>query len=90
VPAFERGLSTPLLLWLGRNSYSLYLVHALVLVTLTHLLSRWLDMRVIAGLVLLCSLAAAEAMYWGIERPSIDIGRSLMGRRVIVPQPATT
>ena len=72
---FARVLRQPVLAWLGRVSFSLYLVHELVLAVLHHLLhgavAPWLI------LVLSCCLAlvAAQIFYSVIERRSHHLAR---------------
>jgi peptidoglycan/LPS O-acetylase OafA/YrhL len=68
--------------WLGRVSYSLYLLHVPVLLTVVHL---WGDQE---PLLLLCaitgaiSLVVAEISYRMIEAPTIAFGRKLASRLV--------
>jgi peptidoglycan/LPS O-acetylase OafA/YrhL len=73
----DRVLISSPLLWLGRVSYSLYLIHVPILIATVHLtwgvLPLWLTLT---GVVVL-SLVIAEAMYRLIEEPSIRLGRFL-------------
>jgi len=63
------------LTWLGRISYSLYLVHFPILLTSVHLLHGRLPLPAIFGLVILTSLVAADVMNRVVEQPSIAFGR---------------
>lgn len=69
-----RLLSKRPLVWLGRISYSLYLIHALVILTLIYTLRDYLPIPFIVTLVLPVSLALAAVMNRLIEAPSISLG----------------
>ena len=64
-------------LWVGRVSYSLYLSHLVVLLTLIHLLQGFLP----AYLTIVCvpplALAAAYVLFRFVERPAMALGRIL-------------
>jgi peptidoglycan/LPS O-acetylase OafA/YrhL len=66
--------------WLGRVSYSLYLIHLVVILALAHAFHA----RVSAGLLVVSAvpmaLLAAEVMYRCIELPSQNLGRQLAAR----------
>lgn len=75
----RRMLEAAPLVGLGAISYSLYLVHVPVLLTLLHLMPSapaWVA-SVVAPAV---SVAAAALLYWLVERPSIRLGRQLADR----------
>jgi len=76
-PGAARALSIPPIRFLGRVSYSLYLLHHTVLLLIAPLASRPLDFFVLTPLLLLLSLGAAELSYRWIELPSISLGRRL-------------
>jgi peptidoglycan/LPS O-acetylase OafA/YrhL len=63
-------------LWLGRISYSLYLMHPLIVVLVVHWTVRPLAMLV----VVVGSLALAEATYRFVELPFQGMGRRLQRR----------
>lgn len=67
------------LMWLGRISYSLYLIHVPVMLSLAALLGSHMSYIYIFPLAVGVSLASAEAMARYIERPS-----QLLGRRIDV------
>ena len=82
---FRAVLHTRVLRWLGRVSYSIYLVHGIVLYSLASLF--WRGTRhhaalMAAGVVL--TLAVAHVFYTGIERPAMLLGRRLTQRRQVV------
>lgn len=75
-PVSDRVLSTHnVLIWLGRVSYSLYLVHWPIIMTCVHLLRERLPLIAILAIAVAMSLAAAELMNRLIEQPSIALGR---------------
>lgn len=65
--------------WLGRVSYSLYLIHVPLLVAFVHLTHGWMPLWMVPVFVIPLSLAAAEVMYRAAEAPSIRFGRWLAG-----------
>jgi peptidoglycan/LPS O-acetylase OafA/YrhL len=81
-PAIDRVLSNqPVLTWLGRISYGLYLVHLPIILTCVHLLYARLPLPAIFGIAIVLSLGAAEIMHRAVEQPSIALGRKLAALR---------
>lgn len=77
-PRLERWLSRPVLVWFGKISYSLYLVHFVILTAFMYSpLRNVLPMWVLGISVVPCSLATAAALYRFAERPSVCLGRFL-------------
>ncbi len=76
----DRALTAAPLVWLGRISYSLYLVHLPLLVGAVHLAYGVLPMGVILAVVIALSLLCAETMHRFVEVPSIRLGRTLARR----------
>ena len=77
-PSLRRACERPSALWLGRVSFSLYLVHAPVLGTLGYLLGRehwWVACLI--GVPI--SLAVAAAFYRWVEKPSHRLARRVGG-----------
>jgi peptidoglycan/LPS O-acetylase OafA/YrhL len=87
-PAIARQLRGRLLLWLGRISYSLYLIHVPILLATVHLLYGRLPLGAVLGLAATLSLAAAALVHAILEGPSERIGRRLSGW--IAPRPASS
>jgi peptidoglycan/LPS O-acetylase OafA/YrhL len=78
---FARLLHHPALQWLGRVSYSLYLVHCAILYSLVSVFwesSHRHFLLMAVGITL--SLVVAQPMYHWIERPAIILGRRLTMR----------
>ncbi|MEJ8572820.1 acyltransferase [Microbaculum marinum] len=84
IACFQYRQPFAILEWAGRWSFSLYLVHNVVIALLplgdTHLVADWL-VRVVAIVV------ASLAFYWVVERPSHEFARSasrrLAGRQAL-------
>jgi peptidoglycan/LPS O-acetylase OafA/YrhL len=75
-------LENRLLVYIGRRSYALYLIHVLVLNAVTKILERfivpnWIEVVSIAYTV---GVLGAELMHVGIEQPCIAVGRRLSKR----------
>lgn len=70
-------LRRPLPLWLGRISFSLYLIHLPVLTALLHLLAEAMPVPAILGVALPASLGAAVLMHRWCELPAQRLARSL-------------
>ncbi len=73
--AFVRSLRSPALQWLGRVSYSLYLVHVPVALALAHALHGALPAAAIAALTVALALPAAAVFYRAVERRSLLLSR---------------
>jgi len=85
---FRRFLHTAPLRWLGKVSYSLYLIHGVILYSLVSLFWKKTNQHVLlllggVGLVLL----VVGPFYHWVERPSILLGRRLTRRQ---PAPVAT
>lgn len=78
LPGLHRGLTTRPCLFLGRISYSLYLVHLTILLLLGPYLTfwpgTWAQVVVVLTTVTGVSLVASELMYRWVERPMILAG----------------
>jgi peptidoglycan/LPS O-acetylase OafA/YrhL len=83
--AAQRGLTTRPLDWLGRVSFSLYLIHLPLLLVGVRLFSGLLPLPAILGGVFILALIAAEAMHRWVETPSIALGRWLAARPASTP-----
>jgi peptidoglycan/LPS O-acetylase OafA/YrhL len=81
MPKLSAWLDRPLPQFLGRISFSLYLVHLPILVGLTHLLYGLVDQFEIIALAIALSLVTATLAYEAVERPAVRAGR-LLSRRM--------
>ena len=82
VLSLNSGTIKRVLLWgpvkaLGTMSYSVYLTHFIVLLTLVHLLYGRLPLIAILGLSLAATLVVSAACYRLVELPSMNLGRRL-------------
>lgn len=71
-------LSAGPLRWLGKVSFSLYLTHLLVLLSVFHLLNGKLPAAYLFLIVIAASLLIAEVFHNLVERPSMKLGRKIM------------
>lgn len=79
-PRLQAALQRPVPLWLGRISYSLYLIHAVVLLSLLHAAAGRVPVPLIWGATIAISLGLSDLSYRFVERPSIQLGRRLTRR----------
>ncbi|PWC52983.1 acyltransferase [Azospirillum sp. TSO22-1] len=79
-PPADRVLQRPLPLWLGRVSYSLYLVHMPILLGAGHFLHGTATPALLVAAVIALSLLAAEGMHRWVEVPSMALGRRIATR----------
>ncbi len=75
-------LGNPLMLWIGRISYSFYLLHGVAIHTIHHFVERHPALggyptNLYVLVALLVSLALAQLSFVCIERPGIRLGRRL-------------
>jgi peptidoglycan/LPS O-acetylase OafA/YrhL len=70
-------LKNRLLLYLGKISYSLYLIHPIVLLTFVYLMNGILPMGTLIIFVPVISVLLAGVMYKLIEKPSMAFGKRL-------------
>ncbi|WP_282942335.1 acyltransferase [Paenibacillus sp. RC67] len=74
---FTRILKNKGINFLGKISYSLYLVHLIVLFTCIHLLHSTLPIWIIYIICVIVTLVISSLMYFTIEKPSMNLGRFL-------------
>lgn len=80
---FKTVLHNKLFEFLGKISYSLYLIHPIVLVTYVNLVKNFLPKETLIVFVPIISLITATILYKFIEKPSIQIGRKFNNRKTI-------
>jgi peptidoglycan/LPS O-acetylase OafA/YrhL len=81
-PTLVKILSGKAASWLGKVSYSLYLVHLPILLTLVHLFSGQVALPLLLAATVVLSLICAGLSYRWIESPAIAFGR-----RITQPKP---
>jgi peptidoglycan/LPS O-acetylase OafA/YrhL len=76
--AFNKFLSLPLLVWIGKLSYGIYLVHLLCLNVAERISSN-----PVLAYILACAISASMALvlHFTVEKPFIKIGRAWAGKR---------
>jgi len=75
----SRQLQRKPLLFLGKISYSLYLYHMIILLSLIHLLNGEVETTFIVIIAFVASFGAGALSYYFIELPSIRLGKWLTG-----------
>ena len=78
--AFSKVLVSETSLSLGKVSYSFYLVHPVVLISIVHVLYERLSILLILIISFIVTLVASMLCYKFIENPSIELGRKLTGK----------
>jgi peptidoglycan/LPS O-acetylase OafA/YrhL len=77
MPGVRRFLSQPLLGWFGRISFSVYLIHAPIIILLSPYVDHPLNLfegSVFVSVSLAATYAIAPLLYYGVEEPSIRAG----------------
>jgi peptidoglycan/LPS O-acetylase OafA/YrhL len=81
-PSLRRILHWPPILWLGRVSYSIYLLHFVFLLYCVHLFYGRISMGAIIFLAMVLTLAGSWCFYRLIELPSINLGRQISTKSI--------
>ena len=84
-PYIGKALSVKPIEWLGRISYSLYLVHLTLLATLFHLFYGKVNSYLLCAIEVVGSLVLAQVFYMFVESPSIALGRRFTAKKVLAP-----
>lgn len=79
-PSIQKVLSLPFLVWLGEISYSFYLVHVPIILTLVLVLHAYVPIWLIVVSVPLISLLVASLYHRFIALPAVALGRRLAPR----------
>lgn len=66
--------------FVGKISYSLYLYHLIVALSVSNYLSGKVSMVLVSGISLVLSFVVASIMYYLIERPSISLGKFIINK----------
>lgn len=87
----QRAMGTPVMQWLGSRSFSLYLVHLPIAVSVTVALGGQPPLLLVLALTLSVALPVTELFYRCVERPSHRIarraGRAVADRARSAPAP---
>jgi peptidoglycan/LPS O-acetylase OafA/YrhL len=76
--SLEKFLASPTLLWLGKISYSLYLVHWLVIYSMSELFGNIFPLWIFISIIIIASLICAELMSRFVENPCLNLGKKLL------------
>ena len=79
-PKFRGFLNKPIPQWLGRISYSIYLIHVPIMLVLVRVLIGRVPFGIVVAVVVAASLATATLMHILVEAPAIKLGHRLTGR----------
>jgi peptidoglycan/LPS O-acetylase OafA/YrhL len=74
-PALRRGLELPLFQYLGRISYSLYLFHPIVLLTMLHLFAGRMPLGWLLVLTFGLCFVVSDLAWRLVERPAVNLAR---------------
>ena len=85
----RRILNAAIPRFLGRISYSLYLVHGTVLFGLTHMLHHRVSAAVFFPIYMVATLLIATAFYRAIEEPLLNLARTVGSKPRVSVVPAT-
>jgi peptidoglycan/LPS O-acetylase OafA/YrhL len=80
IPPLVRFLESPPLHYLGRISYSLYLIHGTVIAVCVALAPATLPKSAVVLVAVVLSIGTAELLYRTVERPGTRVGRVLAAR----------
>ncbi len=88
-PFLRGALSVPPIEWLGKVSYSLYLIHLTLLATVFHLFYGKVNSYLLSGGVIVGSLLLADIFYRLVEAPSIHLSRRFTAKKPAAPVAAS-
>ena len=83
-------LSSPLTVWLGKVSFSLYLLHVPILLFVIHMLHGVLPLGALIALSTIVAFGLSELGHRFVEQPAILIGRTLANRFARTPTRLTS
>jgi peptidoglycan/LPS O-acetylase OafA/YrhL len=92
-PSLSRILTWPVFQFLGRISYSIYLLHVTILYLLAYVFYQHVQFGWLFIPLLTCVLVASTIFYFLVEKPSIRLGRWLASRLKKggnIPQPVAS
>ncbi len=76
----SKFLSRGVFVWIGKISYSLYLVHVLVIMLCARYLGQVIPLKLSLLLAPLLALPVAHVSYKYIEKPAMEVGRRLSAK----------
>jgi len=77
-PSFQKFLLGPFWVWMGRRSYSFYLIHVVVLLAVIHFLPAAMPLVAKVGLALLSVFPLTALFHRWVEKPSQAWGHRLV------------
>lgn len=81
---FSRILRNTYINYIGKISYSLYLIHIPIILSCIHLLKDTISIWGIIIVVFQLTIVSSSIMYFLIEQPAIKLGKKLTEKQKVV------
>lgn len=78
---FSSILRKPYISYIGKISYSLYLIHVPIILSCIHLLKNTMPIGAIIIITIPLTIAVSSILYYLVEKPAIKLGKKLTGKQ---------